>query len=202
CLAPQCGTRVFLQRVPADRVVPALELRRVGVLRWRASLQLPAPGESDGTADRQARHLLPRVVQVQDREVRHVRGREVLDAEGQQTDRGRAAEAHPRRRQRGQGLRLARPHPGAPEADQMTASRFRFPALLLALALGACAGPARERVDGWSGVGSGETVVVGRIELVPPLRKGEQRIDALNSGSFENLVYLIADDKNRTLQDE
>jgi len=84
----------------------------------------------------------------------------------------------------------------------MTASRFRVPALLLALALGACAGPARERVDGWSGVGSGETVVVGRIELVPQLRKGEQRIDALNSGSFENLVYLIADDKNRTLQDE
>lgn len=84
----------------------------------------------------------------------------------------------------------------------MTASLIHLPALLLALALGACAGPARERVDGWSGVGSGETVVVGRIELVPPLRKGEQKIEALNSGSFENLVYLIADDKNRVLQDE
>ena len=84
----------------------------------------------------------------------------------------------------------------------MMASRFRIPVLLLAAALGACAGPARERVDGWSGVGSGETVVVGRIELVPPLRKGEQRIDALNSGSFENLVYLMADDKNRALPDE
>lgn len=84
----------------------------------------------------------------------------------------------------------------------MTASRFRVPALLIALVLGACAGPARERVDGWSGVGSGETVIVGRIELVPPLRKGEQKIETLNSGSFENLVYLIADDKNRALQDD
>jgi hypothetical protein len=74
--------------------------------------------------------------------------------------------------------------------------------LLLALALGACAGPARERVDGWSSVGAGETLVVGRIELVPPLRKGEQKIEALNSGSFENLVYLLADDKNRALPDE
>jgi hypothetical protein len=84
----------------------------------------------------------------------------------------------------------------------MTASRFRIPALLLALVLGACAGPARERVDGWSSVGAGETLVVGRIELVPPLRKGEQKIEALNSGSFENLVYLLADDKNRALPDE
>jgi len=84
----------------------------------------------------------------------------------------------------------------------MTASRVRLTAALLALALGACAGPARERVDGWSGVGAGETVVVGRIELVPQLRKEEQRIDALNSGSFEKLVYLMADDKNRVLNDE
>src|SRR5262252_3062083 len=84
----------------------------------------------------------------------------------------------------------------------MSASRFRAAALLLAIALAACAGPARERVDGWSGVGSGETVVVGRIELVPALRKEEQKIQALNSGSFENLVYLMADDKNRVLQGE
>jgi hypothetical protein len=84
----------------------------------------------------------------------------------------------------------------------MTAIPLRLAAALLALALAACAGPARERVDSWSGVGSGETVVVGRIELVPPLRKGEQKIEALNSGSFENLVYLMADDKNRVLQDE
>ena len=84
----------------------------------------------------------------------------------------------------------------------MIASRFRAAALLLAAALGACAGPARERVDSWSGVGAGETVVVGRIELVPQLRKGEQKIETLNSGSFENMVYLMADDRNRALQGE
>lgn len=84
----------------------------------------------------------------------------------------------------------------------MNASPLRLTALVLAAALAACAGPAREHVDGWSGVGAGETVVVGRIELVPPLRKEEQKIEALNSGSFENLVYLMADEKNRVLKDE
>jgi len=84
----------------------------------------------------------------------------------------------------------------------MTASPLRVAAALLALALAACAGPARQRVEGWSGVGSGETVVVGRIELVPQLRKGEQKLENLNSGSFENVVFLMADDKNRVLQSE
>jgi hypothetical protein len=79
---------------------------------------------------------------------------------------------------------------------------LRVAAPLLALALAACAGPAREHVDGFSGVGAGEAVVVGRIELVPPLRKGEQKIEALNSGSFENIVFLIADENNRALKGE
>lgn len=75
-------------------------------------------------------------------------------------------------------------------------------ALLLAGALAACAGPARERVDSWSEVGAGETVVVGRIELVPQLRKDEQKIGAINSGSFENIVFLLADENNRALKGE
>jgi hypothetical protein len=75
-------------------------------------------------------------------------------------------------------------------------------ALLLLLALGACAGPARERVDGWSEVGSGETIVVGRIELVPPLRKDEQKIEAMNSGSFENKMFVLADDNYRVIKGE
>jgi hypothetical protein len=84
----------------------------------------------------------------------------------------------------------------------MTARPLRLAAALLALALGACAGPARERVEGWSEVGAGETVVVGRIELVPQLRKNEQKIEVMNSGSFENIVFLMADEKNRTLKGE
>jgi hypothetical protein len=79
---------------------------------------------------------------------------------------------------------------------------LRIAAALLALALGACAGPARERVDSLSELGTGETVVVGRVELVPPLRKDEQRIEAVNSGSFENIVFLMADENNRVLKGE
>jgi hypothetical protein len=73
---------------------------------------------------------------------------------------------------------------------------------LLALALAACAAPPRENVDSFSEVGAGEAVVVGRIELVPPLGKNEQKIQALNSGSFENIVFLMADENNRTLRGE
>ena len=75
-------------------------------------------------------------------------------------------------------------------------------ALLLAAALGACAGPARELVDGWSEVGAGEAVVVGRFELVPPLGKDEQKIQSLNAGEFENKIYVIADDSYRTIKGE
>lgn len=78
----------------------------------------------------------------------------------------------------------------------------RFATLVLAAALAACAGPARERVDSLLQVGAGETVVVGRIELVPALRKEEQRIEAVNSGSFENIVFLIADENNRVIKGE
>jgi hypothetical protein len=78
----------------------------------------------------------------------------------------------------------------------------RLAALALAGAIAACAGPAREPVDTLSEVEAGETVVVGRIELVPPLRKGEQKIEAINSGSFENIVFLLADENNRALKGE
>jgi hypothetical protein len=75
-------------------------------------------------------------------------------------------------------------------------------ALLLLGALGACVGPAREPVDSLSGLNGGETVVVGRIELVPPLRKNEQKLKGLGTGNFENKIILIADEQYRTLTDE
>src|ERR1051325_396674 len=69
--------------------------------------------------------------------------------------------------------------------------------------LAACVVPAaRDPVNSFSAVGSNETVVVGRVELVPPLRKGEQKIKTLNSGSFENKLFLIADEKPRALTKE
>jgi hypothetical protein len=74
--------------------------------------------------------------------------------------------------------------------------------LLLLGTLGACVGPAREPVDSLSGLNGGETVVVGRIELVPPLRKNEQKLKGLGTGNFENKIILIADERNRALTDE
>jgi hypothetical protein len=75
-------------------------------------------------------------------------------------------------------------------------------ALLLLAALGGCAGPAREPMDSFTGLGGGETLVVGRVELVPPLAKDEQKIEAVNSGSFENKMFLLADDHYRVLKGE
>ena len=69
-------------------------------------------------------------------------------------------------------------------------------------AVAGCVGPAREGVDSFSGVGSGEVVVVGRIDLVPPLRKGEQRLQGIGSGRMENKIFIIADDHYRVLKEE
>ena len=78
----------------------------------------------------------------------------------------------------------------------------RFATLFLAAAVAACAGPAREPMDSFAGMGGGETLLVGRVELVPPLAKDEQKIDAVNSGSFENRMFLLADDHYRSIKGE
>ena len=84
---------------------------------------------------------------------------------------------------------------------RLTFTRARFAACLLLLgALSACVGAAREPVDSLSGLNGDETVVVGRIEIVPPLRKDEQKLKGLNSGSFENKVFLFADEHYRVLR--
>lgn len=83
-------------------------------------------------------------------------------------------------------------------------SRVRLAAmsLLMVCTLSACVGAAREPLDSLSELQSGETIVVGRIELVPALKKGEQKIQGLNSGSFENKIFVITDDQNRVLKNE
>lgn len=84
------------------------------------------------------------------------------------------------------------------------ASRIRLTALNLLLigALSACAGPAREPVESLSELQGGDTIVVGRMELVPPLHKDEQRIKGLNSSAFENKIFVITDEQNRVLTKE
>jgi hypothetical protein len=87
---------------------------------------------------------------------------------------------------------------------RLTFTRVRLAAtgLLLIGALSACVGPAREPVDSLSGLNGDETVVVGRIELIPPLRKDEQKLKGLGTGSFEDKIILITDETNRALTQE
>jgi hypothetical protein len=71
---------------------------------------------------------------------------------------------------------------------------FAAAGLTLLCALAACAGAAREEVNSLSELRDGETVVVGRIELVPPLRKDEQRITGLGTSGYENKIFLLTDE--------
>ena len=74
--------------------------------------------------------------------------------------------------------------------------------LIVLVALGACAGAARVELNSLSELGGAETVVVGRVELVPPLRKDEQRIKGIGSGRYENKIFLITDEQYRVLKQE
>ena len=73
---------------------------------------------------------------------------------------------------------------------------------LFALALAACAPAPRGPVTSLGDLGGGEMVLVGKVELVPPLRKGEQKIRGMVVGNFENRLYLLMDDRLRALLNE
>ena len=72
-------------------------------------------------------------------------------------------------------------------------------ALLLASALAACAPAPRPSLDSIQSLSAGELVLVGRVELVPPLRKGEQRVRGMVIGDVENKMLLLADERLRPL---
>jgi hypothetical protein len=73
---------------------------------------------------------------------------------------------------------------------------------LLALALAGCAPAPRAPLNSLGDLASDEVMLVGRVELDPPLRKGEQRIRGNVIGDFENRLYLLADEKLRPMPDE
>jgi len=73
---------------------------------------------------------------------------------------------------------------------------------LAALALAACAPAPRAPLNALSELGGGEVVVVGKVELVPALRKGEQKIRGNVVGNFENRMYLVMDEKLRPLPED
>lgn len=74
--------------------------------------------------------------------------------------------------------------------------------LLLAALLSACVGPPRLPLEKLSDAAPDETIVVGRVEVVPPIAEGEQHLDSLGSGYLQNKFYLITSDTYRRLTDE
>jgi hypothetical protein len=74
--------------------------------------------------------------------------------------------------------------------------------IVLLAAMAGCAPAARAPLDSVDALGGEEMVVVGRVELVPPLRKGEQRIRGMVVGNFENRLFLITDEQPRPLPRE
>ena len=72
----------------------------------------------------------------------------------------------------------------------------------LAVLLAACAPAPRAPLTSLDALGRDELVVVGKVELVPPLRKGEQKIRGMVVGNFENRLYLMMDEKLRPLPED
>lgn len=77
-----------------------------------------------------------------------------------------------------------------------------LPALALLLLSACVVPPARDPVDSFGSLGNDETVIVGRVEVIPPLRKDEQKMKALNSGTYMNRVFVITDEQQRKLTKE
>src|SRR4029079_11557184 len=44
--------------------------------------------------------------------------------------------------------------------------------------------------------------LVGKVELVPPLRKGEQKIRGMVVGKIENTIHLMMDEKLRPMPED
>jgi hypothetical protein len=79
---------------------------------------------------------------------------------------------------------------------------MRLVLALIALALAGCAPPPRAPLTSLDQLSRDEVVLVGRVELTPPLRKGEQKIKGMVVGDFENRLYLLIDDKLRPISRE
>jgi hypothetical protein len=67
------------------------------------------------------------------------------------------------------------------------------------LLLAGCATP-RKAVTSMADLGANEAVLVGRIEMVPPLQKGEQKLQGLFVEDMRNRAYFLTDDHWREVQ--
>jgi hypothetical protein len=69
------------------------------------------------------------------------------------------------------------------------------------LLIAGCATP-RKPVTSLGSLGSHEAVLVGRIEMVPPLQVGEQRLEGLFVSDLRNRAYFLTDDHWREVHGE
>jgi len=74
--------------------------------------------------------------------------------------------------------------------------------LILAVVLAGCAPAPRAPLSSLDALDSGELVLVGKVELLPALRKGEQKIGGNMIGNFENRIYLMMDERLRPLPED
>jgi hypothetical protein len=73
--------------------------------------------------------------------------------------------------------------------------------ILCALGIPAAAAP-RKPIDSFDNLGANETVVVGRVELVPPLREHDQQLRGSLSGKYANKMILMVEAEHRDLTEE
>ncbi len=60
----------------------------------------------------------------------------------------------------------------------------------------------RKAINSFEKLGANETIVVGRVELVPSLHQYEQRLRGPMSRKYANKMFLIIDAENRELTEE
>ena len=60
----------------------------------------------------------------------------------------------------------------------------------------------RKPISSFKKLGTDETIVVGRVELVPPLHEHEQRVSGPMSKKYRDKMFLVVDQEYRELTEE
>lgn len=70
-------------------------------------------------------------------------------------------------------------------------------AFLAIIMFGSCAGVSRQLLQDGGQIGDGDTVVVGKIVVSPPIAEDEQQLDGIGWGGFKNTMIIINDTNYR-----
>ena len=71
-----------------------------------------------------------------------------------------------------------------------------IPVAILFMGMSGCT-TSRPAVESGSDVGPNEVIVVGRVELSPPLEDADQILDSIGSGRLKNKLFVVTDEKWR-----